>query len=111
MANNPLQFAISLARRAGKLVMGFDPVKESVLNGKAVLVLTTADLSPKTYKRVAQFCEDWVELAQMPLTQDELTPIAGKPVGVFSIIDPNMATLCRKQLNQCNTMKQEEMSE
>ena len=38
-------FALSLCRKAGALVMGFDAVKDSVGKGKAQLVLCAGDLS------------------------------------------------------------------
>ena len=45
---NPMLGALGLCRKAGKLVMGFDAVAESVMKGKAVLVLTAQDVSPRT---------------------------------------------------------------
>ena len=41
-------FALSLCRKAGALVMGFDAVKDSVGKGKAQLVLCAGDLSEGT---------------------------------------------------------------
>ena len=40
--------ALSLCRKAGKLVLGFDAVTDSVYGGKAVLVLLAADASDRT---------------------------------------------------------------
>ena len=52
--------ALGLCRKAGKLVMGFDAVAESVMKGKAVLVLTAQDISPappaKPENSVRAFC-------------------------------------------------------
>lgn len=98
MAQDPLYGALSLARKAGKLAMGFDPVKDQVLTGRAFLVLTAADLSPKTQKRVEQYCQDLVELKTTSLTQNELAGFAHKPVGVLGVLDPNLAKLCRNAL-------------
>ena len=44
-------FALSLCRKAGALVMGFDAVKDSVGKGKAQLVLCAGDLSEGTRRR------------------------------------------------------------
>ena len=60
--------AVSLCRKAGKLVMGFDAVRESVMSGKAWLVLLAADVSDGTAKRMARTCEDITECRRMPLT-------------------------------------------
>ncbi len=53
--------------------MGFDAVKDSVGKGKAQLVLCAGDLSEGTRRRVGAFCEDWVEVADLPETQFALT--------------------------------------
>ena len=70
--NDKLLAAISLCRKAGKLVKGFDAVQESVYRGKAVLVLLAADVSDGTAKRMGRTCEDLVDCLRMPLTQLEL---------------------------------------
>ena len=91
-------FALSLCRKAGALVMGFDAVKDSVGKGKAQLVLCAGDLSEGTRRRVGAFCEDWVEVADLPATQFALAQISKKPTGVFAVTDPELAKLCRKNL-------------
>ena len=81
-------FALSLCRKAGARVMGFDSVKDSVGKGKAQLVLCAGDLSEGTRRRVGAFCEDWVEVADLPETQFALAQISKKPTGVFAVTDP-----------------------
>jgi ribosomal protein L7Ae-like RNA K-turn-binding protein len=51
---NKLLFALSLAKKSGKLVMGFDAVKTAVIHGTAHIVLLAEDLSEKTVKRVKE---------------------------------------------------------
>ena len=48
---NKLLFALSLAKKSGKLVVGFDAVKTAVIHGNAHIVLLANDLSEKTIKR------------------------------------------------------------
>ena len=79
--HNKLLFALSLCRKAGALVMGFDTVKDSVNQGNACLVLLASDLSPATRERVVRFCQNEIETADMPLTQSELSAVSKKPVG------------------------------
>ena len=43
--NKRLIGSLSICRKAGKLVCGFDPSKDAVMNGKAPLVLTAADIN------------------------------------------------------------------
>ena len=58
---NKLLFALSLCRKAGALVTGFDPVKESVMTGKADLVLCAADAAERTLRHAQEFCEGLTE--------------------------------------------------
>ena len=55
MKRDDLLFALSLCRKAGALVTGFDAVKESVFKGKAQLVLCACDASPGTARRAQSF--------------------------------------------------------
>lgn len=95
MAGNII-FALSLCRKAGALVTGFDAVKESVQKDKAYLVLCAGDVSDGTRRRVHTFCEDLIELVELPQTQFALSQISKKPTGVFAVTDPELAKLCRK---------------
>ncbi|MDD3429732.1 MAG: ribosomal L7Ae/L30e/S12e/Gadd45 family protein [Oscillospiraceae bacterium] len=99
--NNKLLGALSMCRRAGGLVMGFDAVKESVQKGKAYLVLVASDLSPNTLKRVGYFCEDFeMEYHTMPVSIDDLLAITPKAVGVFAITDGQLAKLVSSKLTK-----------
>lgn len=90
--------ALGMCRKAGKLVRGFDAVEESVMKGRAWLVLLASDLSPKTVGRVEAFCEGLVPCRRMPLSQTDLLDVAHKPTGVFAVADENFAKLCEKHL-------------
>lgn len=96
-------FALSLCRKAGALVMGFDAVKDSVFNGSAQLVLCAGDLSEGTRRRAGYFCEaQGVPLHTLAETQAALAHICKKPTGVFAVTDPELAKLCKKNLSpQC----------
>ena len=96
--NNKLLSALGFNRRAGKLVMGFDPVKDSVLKGEAILVLIASDLSEKTKKRVGYFCEDYTEIIELGLTQHELLAVTRKLTGVLATTDENLSKLVENNL-------------
>lgn len=96
---NKIMFALSLAKKSGKLIYGFDPVKQAVQDGTAKLVCVTADTSEKTVKRVHWFCEGIIEVNTLSLTQFEIAQITNKLTGVFAIVDENMAILCRNAIN------------
>lgn len=100
--------ALSLCRKAGKLVMGFDAVEDAAVKGMAWLVLTAADASPKTVQRMARNVGDLVDVLPTPLTMDRLAPLGRRPVAVFAVTDRNLARLCYDRLDACGTIKHEE---
>ena len=96
---NKLMFALSLAKKSGKLIYGFDPVKQAVSDKTAKLVFVTSDTSEKTLKRVNQFCQGIIEVQVISLTQFEVSQITNKLTGVFAVLDENIAVLCKNALN------------
>lgn len=97
---NKLLSSISLSKRAGKLLMGFDVVKEAVLEDKAKLVLFASDLSDKTRRSMERICEEWEVLtAVLPFTLDELWMEVGKRAGILAISDKGLAELVCRNLN------------
>ena len=95
---NKLLFALSLAKKSGKLAMGFDAGKTAVIHGTAHIVLLAEDLSEKTVKRVNYFCEDLTEVHNTGLTQFEISQVAGRLTGVLAVTDENLAVLARNAL-------------
>ncbi len=96
---NKILFAISLAKKSGKLIYGFDPVKQGVADKTVKMVCVTSDTSEKTLKRVEQFCQGIIEVNVIPLTQFEVSQITNKLTGVFAVIDDNIAILCKNAIN------------
>ena len=79
---------LTICRRAGKVVMGFDSVKESVLTGKAYSVCVAMDISPKTLKETEFICNrDNIPVLKIDATMDELWGALGKKVGILGICD------------------------
>ncbi len=104
--------AVSLCRKAGALTMGFDAVEEAVVKGKAWIVMTASDISPKTAQRLRYAVEELVDVFQMPLTQQQLADITHRAVAVYAVTDRNLAKLCFDRLAACGATEQEEdMSE
>ncbi|MBQ5325789.1 MAG: ribosomal L7Ae/L30e/S12e/Gadd45 family protein [Oscillospiraceae bacterium] len=96
---NKLLFALSLAKKSGRLVVGFDAVKSAVIRGEAHIVLLAEDLSEKTIKRVNYFCEDITDVHNTGLSQFEISQVAGRLTGVLAVTDENLAILARNALN------------
>ncbi len=83
---------LTLSKKANKLTMGFDVVKEAVLNQTAKLVLLANDVSPKTRKEVAFLCRNQsVEIVTLPYQMDEIWYLLGKKVGVLAITESGFA--------------------
>lgn len=100
--------AVSLCRKAGQLTMGFDAVEEAVVKGKAWLVLTASDASPKTVQRMKNAVGDLVDVLPMPLTQDQLSAVCHRAVAVYAVTDRNLAKLCYDRLTDCGMITNEE---
>ena len=87
---NKIISTISLSKKAGKLILGFDAVRDAVFKGETRTVFVTSDLSPKTEKNVRYFCQDEeleVELVTIPVNMDEIWHEVGKRAGVIAITD------------------------
>lgn len=90
--NNKLQSTISLCRRAGKLQMGFDQVKDAVNTGEVKAVFVAADLSDKSKKEVCFFCsKENVPVYSLPVTKDEIKMAVSKGSGVLGITEEGFA--------------------
>ena len=90
--NNQILGMISLGRKAGKLIAGFDTVKQSADEHKAAVVLTAADISAKTLKEVVFFCNKYhVTHIGLPCSMLELQTVVGRKAGVLALTDSHFA--------------------
>lgn len=103
-----LHGAFSMCRKAGKLVMGFDPVMDAVMAGKTNCVYLASDISPKTAQRLRYAVEDLAEVLPLPLAQDDLADVSRKRVAVYAVADANLARLCLTKYKQCEHLIQKE---
>lgn len=88
---------LTMARRAGKLTLGFDPVKDAIFKGTAACVVIATDISEKTLKEAKFITErDDVPLLAAAVTMDELWGALGKRVGIIAVCDAGFA----KKLSQ-----------
>ncbi|MBR0485063.1 MAG: ribosomal L7Ae/L30e/S12e/Gadd45 family protein [Oscillospiraceae bacterium] len=79
---------LSICRKAGKIVLGFDPVKEALEKKNVAGVLTTSDISPKTYKEVCYFCQKKnIFVCQVPLTMMQFGSAVGRKAAVAAVLD------------------------
>ncbi len=99
--NDRLCGLLGMARRAGRLVAGFDAVIDSVKTKRAQLILLACDLSPKTEKELRFAAGDAVPLFYTDLTKTEIGHAAGynKPLGVVATEDRGFAAAMIKAAN------------
>ena len=90
--NDRLFSAISLCRKARRLRMGADVVRDNVLSGEAKLVLLTSDIAERSARHARGICGPaHVPVRTLPYTMQELAPVAGKHYGVFAVCDRGFA--------------------
>lgn len=82
---------LSLARKAGKLVWGFDSVKAR-LDKDTVLVMFASDLSEGSRRRLERLAtEKGVPCVDVGLSLDELWYYIGKRAGILALTDRGFA--------------------
>lgn len=90
--NDRILSLLGLCRRAGKLVIGADPCIESMVKGKARLIIYAEDFSHNSLKPVlAQAQRANVRVLEINRNKDELSFSIGRLCGVLSIEDRGFA--------------------
>lgn len=81
----------SLSKRAGKLLLGFDTVKEAVGLGKAHAVFLAEDLSEKTKREVLWFCEKaGAQAIPVPFPMEMVQAEVGKRSGILAVTEDGL---------------------
>jgi ribosomal protein L7Ae-like RNA K-turn-binding protein len=103
---DPRQSVLTLlqfARKAGKMVHGFEACKREVTVGKVKLLLLTVDIAKNTkdkMKRVLKMMEATCPVFEFG-TQEELSDALGLPfTGIIGILDNNFAQKILSYLEQ-----------
>ena len=100
MSNNKMG-PITMCRKAGKLQMGMDMVKDSCREKNAKGVFVATDFSKKSLKEIKFVCfNENVPLYNLNMSMDEIWADLGKRVGVISISDKGFCKSCVKGLEQ-----------
>ncbi len=99
--NDRLLSLLGLCRRAGRLVIGFDPVKEAIDTDKAFLILCASDISHNTEKKIRMAVEAKgnVEYRIINRTKDEVSFSLGKTCATLAVIDKGFADKLSELLN------------
>ncbi len=101
--NDKVLSLLGLARRAGRLTLGFDPVVDSVKSGQSRLVLITSDISPKTKKELEfSLRESGAQIHSIPFDVKALGNAVGKAAKIISVNDEGFARSVMKLLGSNN---------
>lgn len=92
---------LSMCRKAGKLVMGMDMVKDACALGNAKAVFVATDLSAKSLKEIRYTCARYdARLYALGMTMDEIALGIGKRTGVLAMTDAGFSKSCAKGLEE-----------
>ncbi len=83
---------LTICRKAGKLVMGFDPAKEEIIAGRAEGIFVAKDISPKTKKEIEFFCtKQNVPVCVIEFKMEDIANAVGRKAGVLAVCDKGFA--------------------
>ena len=95
MDNNKFTHALGLARRAGKLGLGHDAVKDAVRRGRAHCVVFSADASQRLRDEIAALSGNDVTTFYTELTAEDIAAAVGKRAAVVSVNDEGLSVLVK----------------
>ncbi len=81
---------LTMCRRAGKLLLGFDSVKEAGVRGQLSCIVLAADASPRTEKEIRFYCKT-TPIRKIPQTMDALAMYFRKRTAVLGVCDAGFA--------------------
>lgn len=90
VAANKLISSLTMCRRAGKLLLGFDAVKEAVQQDHVYCVLLASDCAPKTEKEIRYYCSG-IPCEKLPFSMQDMTAYFTKRTAVFGVADGGFA--------------------
>ena len=91
---------LSLARKAGKLELGEEPVGGMSRTGKAYLIMVASDASDHTWRRAKAFAAGTEQqCVRLPFTKDEMGIAVGRTsLAIAALTDAPMALALLKSL-------------
>lgn len=83
---------LSLARKAGKLVLGFDKTADGLKDGTVKGLFYSADLSEKSKKELHFIgAKAQIEPLELSVSMEEVSTVCGKRSGVIALTDEGFA--------------------
>ena len=99
MIRNNSIYTLSLARRAGKLTVGFTASKQAVLQNKAVAVVITKDASERTRRNILLIAGK-IPCMDIPFTQNDIESVMKRKFAVAAILSTDFLKLFLKALEE-----------
>lgn len=90
-----------ICRKAGKLVMGFDAAVQALEKKESQCIITTSDISAKTSKEVAFYCNKYnAKHIESSLSKEDIGSKFSKQCAVLAICDEGFAKAFAKLENK-----------
>ena len=90
--NNKLLSLLGIAKKAGRIVCGYEKALESIHKHKAYIVFTASDLSEKTERGLIYACEEMdTKVKRLGVSMFELSNAVGQKTGIVSVNDKGFA--------------------
>ena len=92
---------LGIARRAGKLSLGFDAATGSMISGKCKLLLLASDLSERTTRTVLRTAQQTqTRTIVSDITMNDLGCAIGKQTGIVAVTDKGFADKLKTLFNE-----------
>lgn len=89
---NKIFSLLTIARKAGKLEIGMDTVKDACKNKKAFCVLVASDISAKSLKEIKYVCDNEnIKIFSLDATINDVWSSIGKKAGILGVLDKGFA--------------------
>lgn len=91
---------LTICRKAGRLLLGFDAAADAMKAEQAKLILLSSDVSPKTEKEARFYAGKYGEIpvCALPFDMSTLALYFRKKTGVLSVTDAGFAAKLMKML-------------
>lgn len=92
MKDSFLQF-LSLTKRAGKLVEGYNKCEEIIKFKKVFLCIVSTDISPNSYEKFERLClNNCIPIIHVYRKEELAGAIGKEEINVICVIDKNMSS-------------------
>lgn len=103
MNQHPLLSMLGIARRAGKLSVGFEASKEAIIKKHSRLIVVASDLSLKTEKELRYLLRDsGITVIRIEFDLLTMSAAIGQKAGCLSVDDEGLAkAVLKRHTNFC----------